>query len=58
LKGTGGKIAVIGSVHVFSDLYAEKEGNKNWLEDLIDYLTDVKSSIPNIDRELEVEYKL
>lgn len=54
LKGGGGKIAVVGSVHVFSDLYVDKEGNKEWLEDLVEYLTDSKAALPDTDRDIEV----
>ena len=53
LKGNGGKIAVIGSVHVFSDQYIEKEANKKWFENLIDYLTDIKV-IVETDRDIEI----
>lgn len=54
LKGNGGKIAVIGSVHIFSDQYLDKEDNKRWLEDLVEYLTDTKAIILDFDRDLEV----
>lgn len=61
MKGNGGKIAVVGSVQIFSDLYVEKEDNKRWFEDLIEYLTDMKASIADVDRDIEVsqllEYK-
>lgn len=54
MKGGGGKIAVIGSVHIFSDIYIDKEENKKWFEDLIDYLTDVKAVL-DLDRDIEVQ---
>ncbi|KAK4029248.1 hypothetical protein OUZ56_022254 [Daphnia magna] len=54
LKGNGGKIAVIGSVHIFSDSYIDKEDNKRWLEDLVDYLTDSKAIIADLDRDLDI----
>jgi hypothetical protein len=54
LKGNGGKIAVIGSVHIFSDNDIDKEDNKRWLEDLVEYLTDTKATILDFDRDLDV----
>lgn len=54
LKGNGGKIAVIGSVHIFSDNYLDKEDNKRWLEDLVEYLTDTKATILDFDRDVDV----
>jgi len=54
MKGNGGKIAVIGSVHIFSDLFVDKEDNKRWFEDLIEYLTDTKASVTDADRDVEV----
>nr|CAH0104626.1 unnamed protein product [Daphnia galeata] len=54
LKGNGGKIAVIGSVHIFSDNYIDKEDNKRWLEDLVEYLTDTKATILDFDRDLDI----
>ncbi len=54
LKGNGGKIAVLGSVHLFSDLYIDKEANKQFLEQIIEYLTETKAAVVLDDHDLEV----
>lgn len=54
LKGNGGKIAVLGSVHLFSDLYIDKEANKQFLEQIIEYLTETKAAVVLDDHDLEI----
>ena len=54
LKGNGGKIAVIGSVSIFSDTYIDKENNKGWLENIIEYLTNTNTSILEEEQDIEV----
>ena len=46
---------MIGSVHVFSDLYIDKENNKQFLEDIIEYLTETKANLTHEDHDLEVK---
>ena len=46
---------MIGSVHVFSDLYIDKENNKLFLEDIIEYLTETKANLTHEDHDLEVK---
>ncbi|XP_059149492.1 intraflagellar transport protein 52 homolog isoform X2 [Physella acuta] len=46
-----GKIAVLGSVHMFSDLYLDKEENNKILDVLIQYLTTDEIKLNLIDAE-------
>ena len=46
-----GKIAVLGSVHVFSDQYVEKEENGKILDVIISFLTTDDIKLNQIDAE-------
>ncbi|XP_041358031.1 intraflagellar transport protein 52 homolog isoform X2 [Gigantopelta aegis] len=50
-KSNQGKIAVLGSAHMFSDQYLEKEENSKILDVLIRYLTTDEIKLNNIDAE-------
>ena len=44
----GGKICVLGSCHIFSDQYMDKEENGKLFDVIIDYLTSEKVSHPDL----------
>ncbi len=46
-----GKIAVLGSVHIFSDPYVEKEENSKILDVIISFLTTDEIRLNQIDAE-------
>ena len=46
-----GKIAVLGSVHIFSDQYVEKEENSKILDVIISFLTTDDIKLNQIDAE-------
>ncbi len=46
-----GKIAVLGSVHIFNDTYVEKEENSKILDVIINFLTTDEVSLNQIDAE-------
>ena len=46
-----GKIAVLGSVHIFCDQYVEKEENNKILDVLISFLTTDNMKLNQIDAE-------
>ncbi|CAD5111449.1 DgyrCDS758 [Dimorphilus gyrociliatus] len=50
-KNGKGKIAVLGSVHMFTDQYLEKEENAKILDVIINYLTTDEVVLNNIDAE-------
>lgn len=54
MKGNGGKIIVLGSVYLFSDLYIDKEKNQAFFEEIIEYLTDNKAKVILDDVDVEV----
>jgi len=45
---------VIGSVSIFSDTYIDKENNKVWLENIVEYLTNINTAILEEEQDIEV----
>ena len=49
LGGTGGKLAVLGSAHVFSDQYIDKEDNDKVREIIFSFLTSNSVKLNLVD---------
>lgn len=45
---------MIGSVSIFSDTYIDKENNKVWLENIVEYLTNINTAILEEEQDIEV----